>query len=130
MARVETRVARIAEELLAERQRVRPIDVLVGLGWLAQPNVDRWERGRIPSIDRCVGVDSDKVRTAFAALQQSSEDRGLKPSKPTTGICNAPPTATLIPSAPTALSGRRPTCLNRSSSAHPVPGDHRHLSAS
>lgn len=81
MARVETRVARIAEELLAERQRVRLIDVLVGLGWLAQPNVDRWERGRVPSIDRCVGVDSDKVLTAFAALQHWAENRGLKPSE-------------------------------------------------
>lgn len=79
MARVETRVARIAEELLAERQYVRLIDVLVGLGWLAQPNVDRWERGRVPSIDRCVGVDSDKVLTAFAALQHWADERGLKP---------------------------------------------------
>ena len=46
MARLETRVARIAETLLAERRSVRPIDVLVGLGWLAEPNVDRWTRGR------------------------------------------------------------------------------------
>ena len=67
--------------MLAERQYVRLIDVLVGLGWLAQPNVDRWERGRVPSIDRCVGVDSDKVLTAFAALQHWAEDRGLKPSE-------------------------------------------------
>ena len=51
MARLETRAARIAEELLAEQRSVRPIDVLVGLGWLAQPNVDRWVRGRVPSLD-------------------------------------------------------------------------------
>src|SRR6185503_769763 len=42
MARLETRVARIADALLADRRSVRPIDVLVGLGWLAEPNVDRW----------------------------------------------------------------------------------------
>lgn len=81
MARLETRVARIAEELLAEGRSVRPIDVLVGLGWLAQPNVDRWVQGRVPSLDRCVGVDSDKVVAAFAALQHWAEDRGLKPSE-------------------------------------------------
>jgi hypothetical protein len=81
MARTETRVARIAETLLAERRSVRPIDVLVGLGWLAQPNVDRWVRGRVPSIDRCVGVDSDKVTAAFAALRHWAEDRGLTPSE-------------------------------------------------
>jgi hypothetical protein len=81
MARVETRVARIAEELLTERRYVRPVDVLVGLGWLAEPNVDRWERGRVASLDRCVGVDADKVVSAFAALQQWAEDRGLTPSE-------------------------------------------------
>jgi hypothetical protein len=81
MARLETRVARIADALLGEQRFVRPIDVLVGLGWLAQPNVDRWERGRVPSLDRCVGVDSDKVPAAFAALQRWAEDRGLTPSE-------------------------------------------------
>jgi len=81
MARLETRVARIAEELLAERRYIRPVDVLVGLGWLAQPNVDRWVPGRVPSLDRCVQVDSAKVLAAFAALQHWAEDRGLKPSE-------------------------------------------------
>ena len=81
MARLETRVARIAEALLAERRSVRPVDVLVGLGWLAQPNVDRWVRGRVASLDLCVQVDSDKVMAALAALQHWAEDRGLKPSE-------------------------------------------------
>jgi hypothetical protein len=81
MARVETRVARISEALLAERRYLRPVDVLIGLGWLAQPNVDRWAQGRVPSLDRCVGLDSDKVMTAFAALQHWAEDRGLTPSE-------------------------------------------------
>src|SRR3954464_4228828 len=81
MAGLKTRVARIAEESLAEQGYVRPIDVLVALGWLAQPNVDRWVQGRAPSLDRCVGVDADKVPAAFAALQRWAEDRGLKPSE-------------------------------------------------
>ena len=55
--------------------------MLVGLGWLAQSNVDRWKQGRVPSLDRCVGVDADKVMAAFAALQHWAEDRGLKPSE-------------------------------------------------
>ena len=79
MARVETRVARIAEALLAERRSVRPIDVLVGLGWLAQANVDRWEQGRVPSLDRCVQVDAVKVTAALAALRRWAEDHDLKP---------------------------------------------------
>ena len=81
MAGLETRVARIAEASLAERRSVRPIDVLVGLGWLAQPNVDRWQRGRVPSLDRRVGVDSDQVTAALRALRHWAEDRGLTPSE-------------------------------------------------
>jgi hypothetical protein len=81
MARLETRVARIAEAARADGRSVRPIDVLVGLGWLAQPNVDRWVQGRVPWLDRCVGVDSDKVMAALAALQHWAEDRGLTPSE-------------------------------------------------
>jgi hypothetical protein len=68
MATVQTRVARIAEAVLAERKSVRPVDVLVGLGWLAQSNVERWERGRAPKLDMCVAVDPDKVAVALAAL--------------------------------------------------------------
>src|SRR2546423_14736362 len=81
MAGLKTRVTRIAEESLAEQGYVRPIDVLVGLGWLAQPNVDRWVQGRVHSLDRCVGVDSDKVMAAFAVLQHWAEGRGLTPSE-------------------------------------------------
>ena len=81
MANLETRVARIAEATLAERRSVRPIDVLVGIGWLAQPNVDRWERGRVASLDRCVQVDADKVAAALTALKRWAEDHGLKPSE-------------------------------------------------
>jgi hypothetical protein len=47
MAGIETRVARIAEATSAEQQFVTPIDVLIGLGWLAQANVDRWQRGLV-----------------------------------------------------------------------------------
>jgi hypothetical protein len=79
MAGLQTRVSRIAEESLAEQRYV--IDVLVGLGWLAQPYVDRCERGRVPSLDRCVGVDSDKIMVAFAALKQWADERGLKSSE-------------------------------------------------
>ncbi|WP_353371927.1 hypothetical protein [Mycobacterium sp.] len=81
MARLEKRVARIAETLLAEWRFVRPVDLRVGLGWLAQPNVDRWERARVTSLDLCVGVDADKVAAALAALRRWAEDHGLKPSE-------------------------------------------------
>lgn len=78
MAGIPTRVARIAEVTLAEQQFVTPIDVLVGLGWLAQPNVDRWQRGRVPSLDRCIGVDEAKTAAALDALQAWAHEHGLQ----------------------------------------------------
>jgi hypothetical protein len=38
---IQARVRRVAEQALAERQYVRPIDVLLGLGWLAPSHLDR-----------------------------------------------------------------------------------------
>jgi hypothetical protein len=79
MAGIETRVARIAEATLAEQQFVTSIDVLVGLGWLAQPNVDRWQKGRVTSLDSCIGVDDIKTASALDALRQWARDHGLEP---------------------------------------------------
>lgn len=78
MANVSTRVTRVAEDVLPERGAVRTIDVLVGLGWLAQPSVERWERGRLPSLDRCVQVGTQKVSEAAEALRRWAEERGLE----------------------------------------------------
>ena len=79
MAGIETRVARIAEATLAEQQFVTPIDVLIGLGWLAQPNVDRWQKGRITPLDRCIVVDHSKTAAALDALRRWAERKRLEP---------------------------------------------------
>ena len=78
MANVKTRVARAAEAVLAEVQAVRVVDILVGLGWLAQPNVEQWERGRVPKLDMCVQVDGAKVIEAAEALEGWAQERGLE----------------------------------------------------
>ncbi|WP_232004878.1 DUF2293 domain-containing protein [Mycobacterium sp. ACS1612] len=51
--------------------------MLIGLGWLAEPSVDRWMKGRAPALDCCLGVDTTKVPTALAALQHWGQGRGL-----------------------------------------------------
>lgn len=78
MANVTTRVARAAETVLAEQGAVRLVDILVGLGWLAQSNVERWVRGRVPKLDMCVQVGGTKVIAAAEALQDWAEERGLE----------------------------------------------------
>ena len=79
MAGIETRVARIAEATLADQQFVTSIDVLVGLGWLAQSNVDRWQKGRVTPLDRCVVVDHTKTAAALDALRRWAQNNGLEP---------------------------------------------------
>jgi hypothetical protein len=51
--------------------------VLIGLGWLAQPNVDRRLAGRVPVLGRCVSVESAKTAAALTALQRWAEGQGL-----------------------------------------------------
>lgn len=77
MASLETRIARIAQATLAEQQYVTPIDVLIGLGWLAQPNVERWTWGRVTSLDRCTQVDGARTMAAVDALRDWSLGLGL-----------------------------------------------------
>jgi hypothetical protein len=79
MARLGTRVARIAEAALAERRYVTPIDILIGLGWLAQPNVERWKWGRVTSLDRCIQVDDAHTVAAVDALRDWAQGVGLSP---------------------------------------------------
>jgi hypothetical protein len=81
MATLQTRVARIAEALLADQRYVRAIDVLIGLGWLAEPSVERWMKGRAPALDRCLGVEPAKVPPALAALRHWAQGRGLTASE-------------------------------------------------
>jgi hypothetical protein len=47
-------IRRVAEQALAEQGYVAPIDVLVGLGWLAPAPVDEWRQGRLPAREGVV----------------------------------------------------------------------------
>ena len=115
MTGIDTRVARIAEATLADQQFVTPIDVLIGLGWLAQPNVDRWLRGLVTSLDRCVGVDDAKTAAALNSLRDWAKDHRPRRGKPTTANSGSRPAATQPPNTPSApvgppLTTPRPSC--------------------
>ena len=78
---LEQRVARAAEEALAERRFVTAIDVLVGIGWLSRPTVDRWRQGRVEYLEREVQANLHKISTAMAAFRRWAKQRGLTPSE-------------------------------------------------
>ncbi|KGI66829.1 DUF2293 domain-containing protein [Mycolicibacterium rufum] len=78
MANLQTRIARIAEATLAARGFVVPVDVLIGLGWLAETNVDRWQWGRVTSLDRCISVEAAMTAEALETLRAWAVGQGLQ----------------------------------------------------
>jgi hypothetical protein len=80
-ASIEARVVRSAEDALREHGYVAPVDVLVRIGWLQPVHRDRWQRGRVPYLERVVQAGLGKVWTAMRALRRWAEAQGLKPSE-------------------------------------------------
>ncbi|CAN5200275.1 hypothetical protein BH20ACT16_BH20ACT16_08810 [soil metagenome] len=78
--RLEQRVVRAAEALLAERRFVAPVDVLVGLGWLTPARVDEWRQGRLPCLEAGVEAGLSKISTSMRLLHRWARARGLTPS--------------------------------------------------
>jgi len=79
--RLQSRVVRAAEAALAERNVVSPIDVLIGVGWLAPSAIDQWRQGRIPCLEAAVQVNLSKLSKAMTYFRGWAEDRGLRPSE-------------------------------------------------
>lgn len=79
--RIERRVTEAAEAALAQRKYVSAIDVLVGIGWVAHSDVDRWRQGRIEYLERAVQPNLRKTSAAMRAFRDWAKDRGLKPSE-------------------------------------------------
>jgi hypothetical protein len=79
--RLHQRVARAAEEALAERAVVAPIDVLVGLGWLGPRSVDAWRQGRVASLEAVVQAGPGKVSAAMELLRGWARARELQASE-------------------------------------------------
>jgi hypothetical protein len=80
-SRLQGRVVRVAEAALAENHMVSPIDVLIGLGWLAPSALDRWRQARIPHLEAATQVNLHKLSTAMKYFRRWAEDRGLCPSE-------------------------------------------------
>jgi hypothetical protein len=75
------RVIRAAEAALAEQNYVAPVDVLVGMGWLARTRVDEWRQGRVGSLESVVQANLTKISRAMYLFRQWTTDNGLKPSE-------------------------------------------------
>jgi hypothetical protein len=80
-SRLDERVIRAAEAALADHHYVTAIDVLVGVGWLTTPQVDRWRQGRVDYLERQITASLSKISTAMATFRRWARSEGLKPSE-------------------------------------------------
>lgn len=76
-ASLEQRVVRAAQAALAERRFVAPIDVLIGIGWLAPVHVDIWRQGRVADLETLTQANLSKLSEAIRLLRGWAADRGL-----------------------------------------------------
>jgi len=77
--KLEMRVVRAAQAALEAQNYVRPIDVLVGVGWLAPGTEKLWRQGRIDYLEREVQANLNKVSEAMRLFRRWAEANGLLP---------------------------------------------------
>jgi hypothetical protein len=78
---IRRRVRSVAEQALAEQDFVRPVDVLLGLGWLAPSHFDQWRQGRVPCLEEVTQAGPVKILTALTEFGCWARERGLRPSE-------------------------------------------------
>lgn len=78
MPSLQRRVITAAEQALAGAGVVTACDVLCGLGWLAQPNVDRWRSGRMPHLASVLPVPLERVEEVLATAGRWAAGNGLQ----------------------------------------------------
>jgi len=75
------RVIAAAEAALAARHYVSPIDILVGIGWVADGNVKRWRRGQVEYLERVVQANLSRISEAMKLFRSWARAKGLTPSE-------------------------------------------------
>jgi len=79
--RLEARVVAAAEAALAGQNHVSPVDVLLGIGWLAPAHLQDWRIGRVPYLEGAVQANLSRVSEAMRLFRSWAERRGLRPSE-------------------------------------------------
>ena len=78
---LDDRVRHAAEAALSDKQYVSPIDVLLGIGWLAPSNVDAWRQTRIDFLERTISTNLSRLSEAMHLFRSWATAKGLVPSE-------------------------------------------------
>lgn len=78
---LEERIVSSANAALVNHKYVCPIDVLIGLSWLSQGQVQDWRKGRIQYLEHAVQANLNKITQAMKIFQSWAKKQGLKRSQ-------------------------------------------------
>lgn len=73
------RIARGADDALAAHGYASPIDVLLGIRWLDASTWERWQQGRIDTLQEGLQVRPDRIAQAMQLFRDWAESKGLQP---------------------------------------------------
>ncbi len=79
--KLEARVVAAAEAALTRQEYVSPVDVLLGIGWLAPAHLKEWRTGRVPYLEGALQANLSRVSEAMRLFRSWAERRGLRPSE-------------------------------------------------
>ena len=79
--KLDQRVIKAADAALADHHYVTAIDVLIGMGWLTTPQVERWRQGRLDYLESQVTANLSKISTAMTTFRRWARAEGLHPSE-------------------------------------------------
>jgi hypothetical protein len=79
--KLEARVVAAAEAALTRQEYASPVDVLLGIGWLAPAHLQEWRTGRGPCLEGAVQANLSRVSEAMRLFRSWAERRGLRPSE-------------------------------------------------
>jgi hypothetical protein len=71
------RVVKAAQGALAAKHHVSPVDVLVGIGWLDQGAVKRWQAGQVDYLEAVIQTNLSRISAAMKLFHAWAAAEGL-----------------------------------------------------
>jgi hypothetical protein len=87
--KLNDRVVKAAEAALAAQKHASPIDVLVGIGWLAPGTVKCWRQGQVGYLEGAIQTNLPHISEAMKLFRSWAGAKGLIPSE-TAYVARAP----------------------------------------
>lgn len=80
-AHINKRVVQVAESTLCHQQYVRPVDILMGIGYLQSVHLQDWRKGKIPYLESVIQANLGKISFTMKCFRAWAHQKGLKPSQ-------------------------------------------------